>query len=80
MDGPIDISDSTDLQLKVEIALSTLTDAERIVIKQRYGLEDGFTRTIEEIADILRMTAEEARVIESQAIARLKANRPKPGG
>jgi RNA polymerase primary sigma factor len=80
MDDPIDIAEPMDLRQKVEIALRTLTDAERIVIKHRYGLEDGFTRTIEEIADILRITAEEARVIESQAIARLKANRPKPGG
>ena len=52
--------------------LDQLTYREREVIKLRYGFEDGYTYTLEEIARIFRVTRERVRQIETKAIMRLR--------
>ena len=53
-------------------ALNKLTDRERRIIDMRYGLADGRRRTLEEVGQVLGMTRERARQIESEALRRLR--------
>lgn len=52
--------------------LSTLSDREQLVIKMRFGLEDGVGHTLEEIGKELGVTRERARQIESIAMRKLR--------
>ncbi|MCS7223819.1 MAG: sigma-70 family RNA polymerase sigma factor [Armatimonadetes bacterium] len=52
--------------------LEVLTEREREVLKLRYGLIDGKTRTLEEVSRILRITQEGARHLESRGLAKLR--------
>ena len=60
--------------LKEEIAgvLLTLTDREEKVIRLRFGLEDGKSRTLEEVGQMFGVTRERIRQIEAKAIRKLK--------
>lgn len=52
--------------------LSELNEKEQIVIKKRFGLDDGIPRTLEEIGQYLQMTRERVRQIEERAILKLR--------
>lgn len=56
----------------VEIVDRVLTRQEGRVLKLRLGLEDGQTRSLEEVAAQLGMTREQARLIEASALRRLR--------
>lgn len=56
----------------VEIMDRVLTRQEARVLKLRSGLEDGQTRSLEEVAAQLGMTREQARLIEASALRRLR--------
>lgn len=60
--------------LKEEIAdvLLTLTEREEKVIRLRFGLEDGKSRTLEEVGQLFGVTRERIRQIEAKAIRKLK--------
>jgi DNA-binding CsgD family transcriptional regulator len=47
-------------------------DRERDVLLLRYGLDDGYPRTLEEIGSILKLTRERIRQIEAKALAKLR--------
>ena len=51
--------------------LEGLTARERRVIELRYGLEDGYNRTLAELGDELGVSRERVRQIESRALGRL---------
>ena len=51
--------------------LSTLTPREEMVIKLRYGIEDGRERTLEEVGKVLKVTRERIRQIEVKALRKL---------
>ncbi|MDD3995969.1 MAG: RNA polymerase sigma factor RpoD [Bacilli bacterium] len=53
-------------------ALNTLTDREKQVLKLRFGLEDGTSRTLEEVGNIFGVTRERIRQIEAKALRKLK--------
>ncbi len=52
--------------------LSTLTDREQRIIRQRFGFDDGRIRTLEEIGKEFHLTRERIRQIEARAIRRLR--------
>lgn len=55
-----------------EVLKNTLTDREEKVLKLRYGLLNGKTHTLEEIGNLLGVTRERIRQIESKALRRLR--------
>ena len=52
---------------------ATLTERENHVLRMRFGLNDGRTRTLEEIGQGLSVTRERVRQIESRALQKLRA-------
>ena len=60
--------------LKEELAdvLDTLSEREKEVIILRYGLEDGHTRTLEEVGRRFGVTRERIRQIENKAISKIR--------
>jgi RNA polymerase primary sigma factor len=60
------------LREKIEGLLKSLTWREREIIRYRYGLNDGYSYTLEEVGRIFKVTRERVRQIESKALAKLK--------
>ncbi len=56
----------------VDEALTVLRDRERIVLRLRFGLTDGRSRTLEEIGQELGLTRERIRQIEKKALGKLR--------
>ncbi len=52
--------------------LEALSEREREVVLLRYGLADGYPRTLAEVADCLQVTRERIRQIEQQSLMKLK--------
>jgi len=52
--------------------LDTLQDRERRVLSLRFGLEDGVSRTLEEVGKEFGVTRERIRQIEAKALKKLK--------
>ena len=60
------------LREKIDDLLKSLTWREREIIRYRYGLNDGYSYTLEEVGRIFKVTRERVRQIESKALAKLK--------
>jgi len=60
------------LKDKIEQILNTLTYREREIIRLRYGLDDGYTYTLEEVGRIFKVTRERVRQIEAKAVKKLQ--------
>lgn len=60
------------LAKELDDILETLTDREERVIRLRFGLEDGKTRTLEEVGKEFGITRERARQIEGKALRKLR--------
>ena len=52
--------------------MASLTERERNVIKLRFGLDDGKTRTLEEVGKEFNVTRERIRQIEAKALRKLR--------
>ncbi len=52
--------------------LHTLTERERMVIILRFGIGDGYPRTLEEVGSVFNVTRERVRQIEAKAIRKLR--------
>jgi len=52
--------------------LKTLTPREEMVLKLRFGLEDGRNRTLEEVGKEFNVTRERIRQIEAKALRKLR--------
>ena len=65
---------ATNEMLKDEISevLLTLTEREEKVIRLRFGLEDGKSRTLEEVGQMFGVTRERTRQIEAKALRKLR--------
>ncbi|MEZ5338879.1 MAG: sigma-70 family RNA polymerase sigma factor [bacterium] len=59
---------------KIYKILHTLSQREQRVIRLRYGLEDGHSRTLEEVGKEFNVTRERIRQIEMKALKKLKHN------
>ncbi len=60
------------LREQLEAVLDTLTVREKEVIRLRFGLDDGRTRTLEEVGRQFRITRERIRQIEAKALRKLR--------
>ncbi len=60
------------LREKIEQLLKTLTYREREIIRLRYGLDDGYSYTLEEVGRIFKVTRERVRQIEAKAVRKLQ--------
>ena len=70
--APADAASAQLLREQVQEVLDTLTDRESRVLKLRFGLEDGRTRTLEEVGREFGVTRERIRQIEAKAIRKLR--------
>lgn len=70
--SPERYAELTYLKKQLDEVLKTLTDRERRVISLRFGLEDGITRTLEEVGKEFNVTRERIRQIEAKALKKLK--------
>ena len=52
--------------------LNKLTDRERQVVDFRFGLSDGYSRTIEEVARLFNTTRESIRTIEAKCMREMR--------
>ena len=69
---PSEIASATILREVIERELHTLTPREEHVIKLRFGLYDGRTRTLEEVGKEFDITRERIRQIEAKALRKLR--------
>ena len=70
--APTDVASHTLLKEQLTEVLSTLTPREAKVLKLRFGLEDGRTRTLEEVGKEFNVTRERIRQIEAKALRKLR--------
>jgi len=69
---PADAASKQLLKEQIESVLSTLTPREQRVLQLRFGLEDGRSRTLEEVGKEFRVTRERIRQIEAKALRKLR--------
>ena len=70
--APADAAAFTLLKEQLMSVLSTLTPREEMVLKLRFGLEDGRQRTLEEVGKEFKVTRERIRQIEAKALRKLR--------
>ena len=70
--SPMDSASATMLKEELETAMESLTERERKVIRLRFGLDDGKTRTLEEVGKEFEVTRERIRQIEAKALRKLR--------
>ncbi|MDB4673454.1 RNA polymerase sigma factor RpoD [Verrucomicrobiales bacterium] len=71
-DSPIDTTSFNILKDKIRDVLDTLTPREREVLEQRFGLVDGYSRTLEEVGKQFEVTRERIRQIEAKALRKMR--------
>ena len=70
--APHDAASYTLLREQLEEVMDTLTPREAKVLKLRFGLEDGKSRTLEEVGREFNVTRERIRQIEAKALRKLR--------
>jgi RNA polymerase primary sigma factor len=70
--NPSDMTSFSLLKDRLGDVLSSLTDRERKVLEQRFGLVDGYARTLEEVGKQFRVTRERIRQIEAKALRKMR--------
>ena len=70
--APQDSAAHTLLREQLEEVMDTLTPREAMVLKLRFGLEDGKARTLEEVGKQFDVTRERIRQIEAKALRKLR--------
>ena len=71
-ENPYDIAATALLREKIIDVLKSLTDREREVLTYRFGLKDGYSRTLEEVGKIFNVTRERIRQIEAKALRKMR--------
>jgi len=70
--SPVDTASYELLKVQISDVLDTLTPREQRVIRLRFGLEDGRSRTLEEVGKEFSVTRERIRQIEAKALRKLR--------
>lgn len=70
--SPSEAASNMILREKIEETLNKLTPREREVLKMRFGLDDGYSRTLEEVGRHFKVTRERIRQIEAKALKKLR--------
>ncbi len=70
--NPEDAADSSALKEEIAKALETLTKREAQVLRLRFGLDTGVTKTLEEVGLEFNVTRERIRQIEAKALRKLR--------
>lgn len=60
------------LKEEMDDVLGTLTEREKKVLRLRFGIGDGYPRTLEEVGAIFKVTRERVRQIEAKALRKLR--------
>ncbi|MFT4636967.1 MAG: RNA polymerase primary sigma factor [Verrucomicrobiales bacterium] len=71
-DNPMEMTGFSLLRDKIKDVLDTLTERERAVLEQRFGLVDGYSRTLEEVGKQFQVTRERIRQIEAKALRKMR--------
>ena len=69
---PMQVLSGTMLQDHLEALLRTLSDREQRIIHMRFGMTDGYPRTLEEVGQEFGVTRERIRQIETKTLAKLR--------
>jgi RNA polymerase primary sigma factor len=72
VENPASQTAFTLLQEQLSVVLSTLPAREQEVLKMRFGLDDGYSLTLEEVGLYFNVTRERIRQIEAKALRRLR--------
>jgi len=70
--SPANATAYTMLKEQMDDVLSTLTEREKKVLRLRFGIGDGYPRTLEEVGAIFKVTRERVRQIEAKALKKLR--------
>jgi RNA polymerase primary sigma factor len=71
-ENPSDVTSYSLLKEKLADVLTTLTERERKILEMRFGLTDGYERTLEEIGKMYNVTRERIWQIEAKALRKLR--------
>jgi len=71
-ENPSDMTAYSLLKEKLTDVLDTLTERERKVLELRFGLGDGYSRTLEEVGKQFKVTRERIRQIEAKALRKMR--------
>ena len=70
--NPYDATTRVLLKEQLDEVLKTLNEREEMVLRYRYGLDDGSPKTLEEVGKIFNVTRERIRQIEGKALRKLR--------
>ncbi len=71
-ENPMESTGFAMLKDKIKDVLDTLSERERAVLEQRFGLCDGYSRTLEEVGKQFEVTRERIRQIEAKALRKMR--------
>jgi RNA polymerase primary sigma factor len=71
-ENPSDMTSYSLLKDKLQDVLTSLTERERKVLELRFGLGDGYARTLEEVGKQFKVTRERIRQIEAKALRKMR--------
>ena len=72
MESPENFSSRTILRDELLKLMKVLTEREQMILKLRFGFDDGRPRTLEEVGKVYNVTRERIRQIEEKALRKLK--------
>ena len=71
-ENPSEMTAYSLLKERLQDVLSTLTEREQEVLTLRFGLADGYSRTLEEVGKRFKVTRERIRQIEAKALRKMR--------
>lgn len=70
--SPANVTAYSMLKEQMDDVLDTITEREEKVLRLRFGIGDGYSRTLEEVGQIFNVTRERVRQIEAKALRKLR--------